>query len=138
LQLTNGGNDVSHISENKTAISKVHESLLQEALELIAKVEPGFTVSTHIKDYGMNDVAVNCAVYTPKLKRGLGLNWKNNSGLEFKGDDWDAGKEYERLQKLIILSYQTLAVQKSLEMMGYSVNAQQQNANTVRLEAVHA
>lgn len=129
---------MSHISENKTVISKIHESLLQETLELIAKAEPGIKITTHIKDYGMQDVAVDCAIFTPKLKRGLGLNWKKNAGLEFKGDSWDADEEYKRLQDLIVLSYQTLAVQKSLKMMGYEVNTQQPDANTVRLEAVHA
>lgn len=129
---------MSHISENKTVISKVHESLLQETLELIAKAEPGFKVTTHIKDYGMGDVAVDCAVFTPKMNRGLGLNWKKNSGLEFKGDSWGAVAEYERLQKLIVLSYQTLAVQKSLQMMGFEVSTQQNDADAVRLEGVHA
>lgn len=129
---------MSHISQNKTIISKVHEGLLQEAIELIAQAEQGVTVTQAIKDYGMNDIRVDLAIFTPKLPRGLGLNWRNKSGLEFTGDSWNADVEFQRVQKLILLTYQTLGVQKSLTMMGYQVETQQPNASTVRLEAVHA
>lgn len=129
---------MSHISENRTVISNVHEGLLQEALELIAQVEPGITITQTIKDYGMNDIKVDLAIFNKKLRRGLGLNWKGKNGLVFTGDSWDADAEFQRMQKLILLTYQTLGVQKSLTMMGYQVETQQPNANTVRLEAVHA
>ena len=129
---------MSHISENRSIIKTVHGALLQETLELLAQQEAGMTVSTAIKDYGMNDLKVDCAVYTPHLKRGIGLNWKKDGQLTWKGDDWGAGQEYRRIQELIVKTYQALAVQKSLTFMGYAVNTQVTDTGNLRVEAVHA
>ncbi len=129
---------MSHISTNKTTITQVHEGLLQETVELLAQAEPGIKVEVHTKDYGMRNVNCDLAIYTPNLPRGIGLNWKNKEGLEFIGDGYGAEREYERVQKLLLITYQALAVQKCLTLMGYSMETQQPNPNLVRVEALHA
>lgn len=129
---------MSHISENRTVISTVHEGLLQDALELIASNESGITVTKHIKDYYDHDVAVDLAIFTPQLPRGIGLEWKKNGGLKFKGDAFGHQAEYSRIQQLLLLTYQALGVKKSLAMMGYGVEASQPHTNLIRLEAVKA
>jgi len=48
--------------------ARLHEVLLQEAMELLAAVEPGVTITQNHQDYGMNDIKVDLAFHS-KLKR---------------------------------------------------------------------
>lgn len=124
---------MSHISTNTCNIKTVNESVLQEALEIVVKQFPGMTVDKHVLDFDSNKIPVDCALRTPKAFRGVGLNWKKTllNRLEFTGDDWNAGEEFEAIRTAIVQAYQAVAVQRAMTMLGYQVSGSRVGANVV-------
>jgi uncharacterized protein YfkK (UPF0435 family) len=131
---------MSHVAEIKTKIKTVNEGLLREALELMHKAEPQLTYTKAFKNWQRNEVPCDVAIYSPELSRGLGINYAKNgqpSELNFIGDDYENPAEYTRLQKLLLDTYTTLGVQRSLVQLGHGTTVTSQgNRNFV--EALRA
>jgi hypothetical protein len=133
---------VSSVAETKTLIKIVHEDILQEALELICQAKPGIEISKSYQDYYGHATTVDVGIRTKSMPRGLGLKFRGknaNEELKFVGDDYGVQKEYSELQKLIVSTYQVIAVRKALGQLNYTSSIVNQNSKgNVRLEAVRA
>lgn len=87
-------------------------------------------------DYGTENV--DLAIYTRELTNGIGLNWKNVPGLEFVGNAYADGNEFDEMKNLIIQTYQTLAVQKAMKEVNYNVLPVETSARGARVVGVRA
>ena len=124
---------MSHISTQTCNIKTVNEAVLQQAIEMVVQQFPGMTVDKHILDFDHSKVPVDCALHTPKAHRGVGLNWKQTllNRLEFTGDDWNAGEEFEAIRTALVQAYQAVAVNRAMTMLGYQVSGARAGANLV-------
>lgn len=137
---------MSHISEQRTTIKNVHEAVLQETLELIAKVTPGIRISGtaaigegRVTSYEGENVVCDVAIHVgDKLHRGLGLRFRGSDGLKFVGDSYQQNQPYESMKELILSTYQVVAVQKALAFMNYKTEITASQNNRVRVEGVRA
>jgi hypothetical protein len=128
---------MSHVASISTKIKTVNETLLQESLELMHRAEPGLNFTKSFKNWQRNDVACDVAIYSPNLTRGLGMKYKGDGALSFIGDDYENPAEYSRLQKLLLDTYTTLGVQRSLVQLGHGTTVTSQN-NRNYVEAIRA
>lgn len=128
---------MSHIAENKTIVKRVNESVLQETLELIARITPGIKIDKQVQNDYRGTRDVDCAVHTPDVPGGLGMDWKGGE-LKWVGDSYGIEEEYTALQKLILTTYQTVACRRALESMNYTPSIASESVDRVRLEAVYA
>jgi hypothetical protein len=133
---------MSHISENQTGIETVNESILEETIELLVRGVPGLEVCQGVQQIHSLEGTprkVDLALFTPAIKRGIGINFKGGKGLTFVGDGWGYAKEYQELQDVLLQTYNVVGVRKALESLNYDVAAPEQiDREQVMLECVHA
>lgn len=128
---------MSHVSENQTNIRQTHEGILQETLELVVAATPGMEVKQAFKNWGMSDVKCDVAIFTPGMKRGIGINFKNGP-LTFVGDSYGAESEYNKTMAVIKQTYYTVAAKKALEAIDYTVETPTMNARGNYVLEAHA
>lgn len=118
---------MSHIVQAKTTITNPNLALLGEALQIVAGAHEGGRVADHILDYGnqRRRVNTNLALFTGRVRRGIGIELTPEGAMEFKGDPFMVEEEYEQLQQEIVQTYVSLATMRALEQMGYSSEANQ-------------
>lgn len=119
---------MSHISENTTSITTVNQAILQESIELVVKATPGMTVEKHFKNWGNTNEKCDLALFTPTMKRGIGIDFKQG-GLKFRGDQYGVTEEYNRIMSLIKQTYYTVAAKKALQSLDHEVGNPIQLAN---------
>jgi hypothetical protein len=129
---------MSHIAENRTIIKTVNEGCLQETLELMVRANPSLKITQEVATYEGGTQKVDVAIHGAGLLRGIGINFKKDGGLTFVGDGFNCQEAYSDMQSLILRVYQTVATQKALSNMGYSVNVVGETNRSMKLEAVHA
>jgi hypothetical protein len=126
---------MSHYSLIRISIKNPDIQLLRQVAESLAR-ELGGEVVTVIRDYYGNqrsDFLVG--IRTPKLPRGVGIKVDEKGEVALVGDFWQAEKEAERLQRLLIQGYSASAVALSLRQLGYQV-AQQKVGEKVYIKAL--
>ena len=113
------------------------EDTLQETVSLITRSLADVRQSDRVKtDYGTEQV--DLALYTRDLTSGIGLNWKTTNGLQFVGNAYADGNEFDEMKNLIVQTYQTLAVQKALKEVRYNVLPVETSARGARVVGVRA
>ena len=114
---------MSHIVEAKTAIANPDQALLRQAVTLVAGQHAG-TVETFYLDYYGKRHAAPLAIFTPQLKRGIGMKIDETTGeLTFIGDSWSVQTMYSQIQQEVLQMYVSLATMQALQAMGYTAQA---------------
>ena len=122
---------MSHFSISKIKIKNPNVELLKQAVEQLAQELNGEIVN-EIKDfYGniMKDFII--AIRTPTLSRGVGVSVSKDGELQLIGDFFGVHSAAEAFQKNLVKTYTALAVAKSLQSLGYNVQAQKQKEKVV-------
>jgi len=113
---------MSHISLLKVAIQNPNLSLLREAVKALAS-EMGAELVDEVEDYYGNRVKVPVGIRSKVFSRGVGVVVEDGA-VRLKGDFYLVPQnEVERLQKLLVRNYVTLATVSSLRSLGYQVQA---------------
>lgn len=123
---------MSHIAITKVKIKNPNERLLKKAVEQLAKELKGELVS-EIIDYSKKITKVPLGIKTPLIHRGVGIIVRKGE-VQLEGDFWGYEEEKDKLNNLLTQIYTSLAIQKSLHKLGYTVN-QQKKGNHVFLYA---
>ncbi len=114
---------MSHIVEAKTAIVQPDTALLHQATTLVAQQHQG-TVETFYLDYYGQRHDTPLAIYTPQLRRGMGITIDEATGeLTIVGDSWGVQSMYQQVQQELLQTYVSLATMQALQQMGYSTQA---------------
>lgn len=115
---------MSHFSLLKVKIKNPNIQLLKKAVEQVAK-ELNATIVNQITDYYgrvRNDIIIG--IKNDVFHRGIGIIVENNE-VKLIGDFWGVGKaKVEEIEQLLTQSYTALAVQSSLQALGYQVTTQ--------------
>lgn len=116
---------MSHIATYAASLGQVNESLLKQALGIVAQKFGGI-ITTFVQDYyGKNltqwdSSSVIAGIQTPSVKRGIGITMKNGT-LQFVGDSYGCENKFRELRSEIELTYKKLALAKALKESGYEV-----------------
>lgn len=114
---------------------------------MITKVTPGLKISgsaelpntATISSYsGRNDINVDIAIHGPGLSHGLGLRFQNGEeGLVLVAGEVE-DSDVSRMQRLILMTYQTIGAQRAVESLGYRASVASETKQSVHVEAVMA
>jgi hypothetical protein len=117
------GISMSHIVEAKTSIQHPDQALLSQAVNLVSQ-QHGGTVDAFYLDYYGKRHPIPLAVFTPQLRRGIGITVNETTGeLTFVGDAWGVQGMYQQVQQEVLQMYVSLATMQALQTMGYSSQA---------------
>jgi len=124
---------MSHIVEARTTIQHPDLALLRQTAEIVAGAHEGGHVEDHILDYGRRRQAMasGLAVFTGRVFRGIGIAIDAGGTLSFTGDPWAVQEEFTQLQQEIVQTYVSLATMAALQQMGYTAQANQEDAQIV-------
>jgi len=115
---------MSHIVEAQTSIVQPDLAVLRQAVELVAGQHQGTIEPFYLDYYGKrHEVASQLALFTPALKRGLGVVVRETGELVFEGDPWAVQALFQQLQQEIVQTYVSACTKQALEAMGYSTQA---------------
>ena len=128
---------MSHIVEARTRVQHPDLAVMRQAVELVAQ-QHGGTVETFYLDYygKRHPIASGLALFTPELKRGIGLLITQSGELAFTGDPWAVQRLFEEVQQEIVQMYVSLATMQALQAMGYTTQAQDGTAGQVVIQGV--
>jgi hypothetical protein len=134
------GRHMSHIYKAQTRIVNPNLALLGRAVEIIAQEHQGEVKSDYLDYYGKRHRAsTGLTLYTPQLKRGIGLTIEREAGvLSFIGDSYGVVEAYEQAQQEIIQTYTSLAVVQALSQMGYTSQAEEAGGQVAIRGVIHA
>lgn len=136
---------MSHTAEAKTAITRVHEDVLADAIDMIKAQMPDLVLTgtrqpneAFVTGYGGNRIPVDAAIHTNSIKHGLGLRFRNNpDGLTFiRAEVEDRG--LSEMEKLLLMSYQTVACRYAMKSLGYDSQIMGATERGVHVQAVQA
>ena len=128
---------MSHIVEAKTSIQQPDLAVMRQAVELVASQHQGTVETFYLDYYGKrHPVASGLALFTPELKRGIGLLITQSGELAFTGDPWAVQRLFEEVQQEIVQMYVSLATMQALQAMGYTTQAQDGTAGQVVIQGV--
>jgi hypothetical protein len=116
---------MSHIVEAKTSIVQPDLAVLRQAVEVVAQQHGGTVENFYVDYYGKrHQVASQLALFTPEVKRGIGLLIDQATGvLSFTGDPWAVQALFQQLQQEIVQTYVSLATLQALQALGYTAQA---------------
>ncbi len=115
---------MSHIVEAKTSIQHPDLAVLRQAVELVAQQHQGTLENFYLDYYGKrHKVPSGLALFTPELRRGIGLVVAASGELSFVGDPWAVQSIFAQVQQEIVQMYVSLATMQALWAMGYTAEA---------------
>ena len=128
---------MSHIVEATTSITNPDQTLLRQAVELVAQANQG-TVKDHYLSYRgkKQQVNTNLAIFTPRLQRGIGIRLGENGELRVVGDPFMVEELFKQVQQQIVQMYVSLASIRALQEMGYQTQAQDSEEGRVVIQGV--
>jgi len=114
---------MSQLRRCAISIKQVNEALVKATCEALAKFLNGQVV-TQVQDASGRWAKVVAGVMAPGLGgiRGFGVTIVNDQ-VAVVGDDWQQSMKIEAFKKLFENFYTSVAVQRSLNAMGYQTNA---------------
>jgi len=114
---------MSQLRRCAISIKQVNEALVKATCEALAKFLNGQVV-TQVQDASGRWAKVVSGVMAPGVGgiRGFGVTIVNDQ-VAVVGDDWQQPMKIEAFKKLFENFYTSVAVQRSLNAMGYQTNA---------------
>lgn len=127
---------MSHIAEMKTSIKNPDQTLLRQAVDLVAGQHEGGTVGTSYEDYYGKTHYVFMAIATSTMCRGMGIRVREEK-LTFVGDGYGYEEHYQQVQQQIVQSYISLATMQALQALGYQTTVEDGEQGHVVLTGVN-
>lgn len=114
---------MSHFTLIKIKIKDPNVQLLKKAIEQVAK-ELNATIITQVQDYYGRAKDVIIGLKNNEFCRGVGVIVEGGE-IKLIGDFWGVKQSYiDQFQQLLTQNYTALAVQASLQQLGYQVSMQ--------------
>ncbi|MCX8205544.1 MAG: hypothetical protein N3H31_07840 [Candidatus Nezhaarchaeota archaeon] len=114
---------MSHFTLIKIKIKDPNVQLLKKAIEQVAK-ELNATIITQVQDYYGRGKDVIIGLKNNEFYRGVGVIVEGGE-IKLIGDFWGVKQSYiDQFQQLLTQNYTALAVQASLQQLGYQVSMQ--------------
>jgi hypothetical protein len=126
---------MSHIVEAKTQIENPDQTLLRQAVEIVAGQHAGGEVRDYYLTYEGQQRRADLAIATATMHRGMAIEVKDKQ-LTFVGDSWGYGYHYQQLQQQILQTYVSLATIQALAALGYQVGTEDGEAGQVLISGV--
>ncbi|MEM4449345.1 MAG: hypothetical protein QXQ33_00775 [Nitrososphaerota archaeon] len=110
---------MSHLRKCSLSLKNVDNTLVEEVINAIAKEVNG-TVVNEVRDYFGNSIKVIAGVTASNI-RGFGIVVEKNE-VKVVGDDFGQDFKIDDFKRMFTTYYTTLAINRSLNMLGYTVN----------------
>lgn len=128
---------MSHIVEEKTAITNPDVNLLTQAVQIVAGQHQG-TIETFYWDFGRYNQQHDClfALHTQVIRRGIGIKLDETGTLAFVGDSYGYESQYQEVKQQIQQTYVSLGYMQALQTVGYTAQATEGEAGQVIIQGV--